>query len=70
MKQYNKAKPVKWGFKVFALCASDSGFIHHFYLNTGRSNFDIGDTEVETYEDLPILDTTLVENSRFGSDPD
>lgn len=29
MKQYNKAKPHKWGIKVFAL-ASKSGFIHDF----------------------------------------
>jgi hypothetical protein len=36
MKQYNKAKPKKWGFKVYALCAADTGLIHNFYLYTGR----------------------------------
>ncbi len=35
MKMYNKAKPKKWDFKVYALCASDSGLIHNFYLYTG-----------------------------------
>lgn len=35
MKQYNKAKPHKWGIKVFAL-ASKSGFVHGFEFYVGK----------------------------------
>jgi len=35
MKQYNKAKPHKWGIKVFAL-ASKSGFVHDFEFYVGK----------------------------------
>ncbi len=35
MKMYNKAKPKKWGFKVYALCCSTSGLILNFDLYTG-----------------------------------
>ena len=36
MKMYNKAKPKKWGFKVYAMCAARTGLIHNFYLYTGK----------------------------------
>lgn len=36
MKQYNKAKPHKWGIKVFAL-ASKSGFVHDFEVYVGKN---------------------------------
>ena len=37
MRQYNKAKPKKWGFKVFALTTSTTGLIHNFDLFTGKA---------------------------------
>ncbi len=36
MRQYNKDKPKKWGFKVFALCASDTGLILNFEMYQGK----------------------------------
>ncbi len=36
MKMYNKAKPKKWGFKVYALCCSSTGLILNFDLYTGN----------------------------------
>ena len=37
-KQYIKNKPVKFGFKVFALCDSVSKFLVNFRVYTGRTN--------------------------------
>ncbi len=36
MRQYNKAKPVKWGFKVFTRCGAKTGIIYDFNLYTGN----------------------------------
>ncbi len=36
MRQYNKDKPKKWGFKVFALCSSKTGLILNFEMYTGK----------------------------------
>ena len=48
MKPYNPMKPIKWGFKVFAL-AGVSGIIYDFFLNSGITTFDeCGLTEIET----------------------
>jgi len=40
MRQYNKDKPKKWGFKVFALCASETGLILNFELYTGKTTVE------------------------------
>ncbi len=40
MRQYNKDKPKKWGFKVFALCASDTGLILNFEMYTGKPTIE------------------------------
>ena len=37
-KQYIKNKPVKFGFKVFALCDSSSSYLVNFKIYTGREN--------------------------------
>ena len=37
MKQYIKNKPIKWGFKVWQLCDSLSGYLYEFDLYTGRN---------------------------------
>ena len=39
MRQYNKAKPVKWGFKVFSRCGAKTGIIYDFNLYTGNLKF-------------------------------
>ena len=35
-KQYIKNKPVRWGFKIFALCCSKTGYLWNFKVYTGR----------------------------------
>lgn len=36
MKQYVKNKPVKWGFKMWQRCDSQTGYLYEFDLYTGR----------------------------------
>ena len=36
MKQYIKNKPVKWGFKLWCRCDSETGYLYHFDLYTGK----------------------------------
>ena len=36
MRQYNKSKPVKWGFKVFTRCGAKTGIIYDFDLYQGK----------------------------------
>lgn len=35
-KQYMKAKPIKWGIKVFVLASAANGYIHRFNIYTGK----------------------------------
>ncbi|CAG9327672.1 unnamed protein product [Blepharisma stoltei] len=42
--QYMPAKPIKWGFKVFALCDSVSGYMWNFYIFSGKSQDDVHST--------------------------
>jgi hypothetical protein len=36
-RQYMKAKPTKWGVKVFVLCDSTNGYIFRFQIYTGKA---------------------------------
>ena len=36
MKQYNKDKPDKWGFKDFAICEAATGYCMYFYPYQGK----------------------------------
>jgi phage shock protein PspC (stress-responsive transcriptional regulator) len=36
MKQYNKAKPIKWGIKLYSLADSPSGYLLDFNVFTGK----------------------------------
>ena len=35
-KQYIKDKPTKWGFKLWTLASSDSGYTYKFQVYTGK----------------------------------
>lgn len=35
MKQFMKEKPTRWGFKLWVLACSDSGYTYDFYVYTG-----------------------------------
>uniref|UniRef100_A0A1A7YLU1 Si:ch73-353p21.4 n=1 Tax=Iconisemion striatum TaxID=60296 RepID=A0A1A7YLU1_9TELE len=37
MKQYQKDKPTKWGYKLFVLTDSSTGFTWNFFVYTGKS---------------------------------
>ena len=37
-KQYMKAKPTKWGIKVFVLSDSTNGYVHRFQVYTGKNS--------------------------------
>ena len=37
-KQYMKAKPTKWGIKVFVLSDSTNGYVHRFQIYTGKNS--------------------------------
>lgn len=50
MRQYNKDKPKKWGFKVFALCASKTGMILNFEMYKGKA---INNSSTETARSGP-----------------
>ncbi|KAJ0068594.1 hypothetical protein NL108_009710 [Boleophthalmus pectinirostris] len=39
MTQYMKAKPTKWGFKLFVLADSENGYTVDFVIYTGKSPF-------------------------------
>ena len=36
-RQYIPKKPVKWGFKLFAMCDASSGVLCHFEVYTGQA---------------------------------
>lgn len=36
MKQYMKNKPVSWGFKLWCLCESDTGYLYNVDIYTGK----------------------------------
>ena len=36
MKQYVKNKPIKWGFKFWYCCASETGYIYQLDLYLGK----------------------------------
>lgn len=38
IKQYIKAKPIKWGIKSFLLCESETGYMLHAEIYTGRND--------------------------------
>lgn len=42
LKQYMKAKPPKWGFKLFILADSSNGYTWEFAVYTGKSKFPSG----------------------------
>jgi ribosomal protein L31 len=42
MTQYMKAKPTRWGFKLFVLADSSNGFTVDFSVYTGKNNFPTG----------------------------
>lgn len=42
MTQYMKAKPTKWGFKLFVLADSSNGYAIDFAVYTGKSQFSSG----------------------------
>nr|XP_055054264.1 piggyBac transposable element-derived protein 4-like [Misgurnus anguillicaudatus] len=42
MTQYMKAKPTKWGFKLFVLADSSNGYTVDFSVYTGKNNFPTG----------------------------
>ncbi|KAJ8367236.1 hypothetical protein AAFF_G00323820 [Aldrovandia affinis] len=42
MTQYIKAKPIKWGFKLFVLCDSSTGYTVNFSVYPGKNYFQIG----------------------------
>lgn len=39
MKQYMKDKPVSWGFKLWCLCESNTGFLYNVDIYTGKKAF-------------------------------
>ena len=39
MKQYMKNKPIKWGFKMWARCCSETGYLYQFDYYTGINHF-------------------------------
>ncbi|XP_058872197.1 piggyBac transposable element-derived protein 4-like [Acipenser ruthenus] len=41
-KQYMKAKPIKWGFKLFVLADAHNGYTCDFNIYTGKSKSDSG----------------------------
>jgi hypothetical protein len=49
MRQYNKDKPKKWGFKVFALCASKTGLILNFDLYTGKESVEKARSDINSF---------------------
>ncbi|XP_046389259.1 piggyBac transposable element-derived protein 3-like [Ischnura elegans] len=64
MKQYIKSKPIKWGFKMWCRCDSNSGYLYQFDLYTGKKTdpeYGLGEGVVTllTLElsDEPVLDT-------------
>lgn len=38
MKQYIKSKPIKWGFKLWFRCCSQTGYLFQFDIYVGRKN--------------------------------
>ncbi|CAM4720998.1 unnamed protein product [Leuciscus chuanchicus] len=42
MTQYMKAKPTRWGFKLFVLADSSNGYTLDFSVYTGKNNFPSG----------------------------
>ena len=43
MKQYMRNKPIKWGFKVWCRCCSETGYLYDFNFYTGKKiNTEVG----------------------------
>ena len=63
MKQYIKDKPTKWGFKLWILASSDSGYTYKFQAYTGKrltqTNNGLGyDVAMDLMDGLFRQDTT------------
>lgn len=39
MKQYMKDKPISWGFKLWCLCESETGYLYNIDIYTGKKPF-------------------------------
>ena len=37
-RQYLPAKPTKWGVKLWNMADSDTGYMHHFQIYTGKED--------------------------------
>ena len=59
MRQYNKDKPKKWGFKVFALCASKSGLILNFEMYQGKAAVERARPQPRRYSRSELLDSSI-----------
>ncbi|KAJ8399418.1 hypothetical protein AAFF_G00411300, partial [Aldrovandia affinis] len=62
MTQYMKAKPIKWGFKLFVLCDSSTGYTVDFSVYPGKNYFQIGQGGL-TYDTV----MSLVNRDYLGS---
>ena len=62
MKQYIKSIPIKWGFKHWYRCDSNTGYVYHFQLYQGRkttTEFNLGESVVLSLcKDLRIATST------------
>ncbi|KAL1267144.1 hypothetical protein QQF64_002819 [Cirrhinus molitorella] len=61
MTQYMKAKPTRWGFKLFVLADSSNGYTVDFAVYTGKNNFPTG--HGLSYDAL----TSLLDHTVLGS---
>lgn len=52
LKQYVKSKPTKWGYKLFVLADSNSGYTWNFCVHKGRS---AGSGKGLSYEAVMLL---------------
>ena len=58
MEQYIKNKPIKWGFKLWCRCDSETGYLYQFDLYVGKKTNPEKGLEVEVVLQLcePIFD--------------